>query len=120
MPLLIRRWVSPCRATDFLLRGQKKVCKENATRQSALAGALAGTHRAGASKSALTVATVATAVFAFSLIWLWLPLPSPVRAYGFMLLFMGATYGRMVAATVLAAAIPSAAHRGGFSVLQTA
>ena len=31
MSLLICRCFSPCRATDFLLGGQKKVCKENAT-----------------------------------------------------------------------------------------
>lgn len=70
--------------------------------------------------SPLNVATAATVLFLLSLLLLALPLPTTFKAYGFMLLFMFGTYGRMVAATVLAAAIPTAAQRGGFSVLQTA
>ncbi len=67
-----------------------------------------------------TVAAWATGLLLFSLLLPWLPLPETLVAYGFMLLFLLGTYARLVAASVLAATVPSAAHRGGFNVLQNA
>ncbi len=51
--LLISRWVSPCRAPSFLFDVKKKRSKEKPPLFAALAGTLAGTYRAGASKSVL-------------------------------------------------------------------
>lgn len=70
--------------------------------------------------SPLIVATLGTLAFMISLWVLLLPLPLAWRTYGFMGLFMAGTYSRIVAATVLAAEIPTAAQRAGFNVLQTA
>lgn len=91
-----------------------------------LAGGLSGfvgTRLAGwacGHRPATTVATWATGLLLCSLLLLWLPLPKTLAAYGFMLLLMFGTYARLVAASVLAAAVPTPAHRGGFNVLQTA
>lgn len=63
------------------------------------------------------LSAISTVLFAASLLMLFIDWQN---AYVFMALYMGATYARIVAASVVAMQYPDDAHRAGFGGMQTA